>query len=97
MIDINELARLHAAADKDNTVADEYRMAVDAALPELLAEVEELRRDKERLEFAISTLNEMQMFGDWCEQWHPTLCTSEERATDKRWRAAIDAARGGKP
>lgn len=43
MIDINELAALHAAATKDNTMADEYRMAVDAALPELLAEVERSR------------------------------------------------------
>lgn len=50
MIDTKHLATLHSAATADNTEADEYRVAVDAALPGLLKEVEELRRDKERLE-----------------------------------------------
>lgn len=49
MIDINKLAALYVAADTDTTAADEYRMAVDEALPELLAEVRDLRAGRERL------------------------------------------------
>lgn len=44
MIDTKRLAELYADADADNTMADEYRKAVDEALLELLAEVERSRK-----------------------------------------------------
>lgn len=43
MIDTKQLAALYADADADNTMADEYHIAMNAALPELLAEVERSR------------------------------------------------------
>lgn len=57
------------------------------------AEVERLRADSERLEFMISTLNEMGLFSRWVNMWLHGLQTTLQRATSLQWREWIDAAR----
>lgn len=76
MIDTKQLAALHAAATENNTVADEYRIAVDAALPELLAEVEELRS------LRIDNMRTNQWSGSICHA-NDLLLESQERISER--------------
>jgi len=72
-----------------------YRSPLGADLIQIIRQLlAERTEDSKRLEFVISTLNEWDSFGDWCETWHPTLRTSRVDATDEEWRKRIDEARG---
>lgn len=85
----NERAKRMAAIREqtENLEAENERLKVENAA---------LREDRERLEFLISTLNEMDLFGHWCDLWSMTPSPSEGRATDARWRKTIDEVRKDK-
>lgn len=58
----------------------------------LLALAAERQADTVRLEFAFSVANCADSFCHFVNEYHPTKQTSQRRATDEEWRAAIDAA-----
>jgi len=82
-----------AALKEDRKNAAREYLHCDSARIELIQERDELKADKERLEFLISTLNVWREYATWVFDWHPTLQTSRETASDEEWRQSIDAAR----
>lgn len=65
----------------------------DFEIPEIVEIVRSLKQDRERLEWLISTLNEMELYGKWASWWHPDrISTTQNRGTSLEWRANIDAA-----